>query len=72
MLTLMFMFVLMLMSQCKPRFTIVQSAWSKQRDGYSFAHEICAADADRFKSCISENYLVVSAWILTGSLIECH
>ena len=34
-------------------FSIIQSAWSKQRDGCSLAHEIRAADADRFESRIS-------------------
>ena len=37
----------------------------------SLAHEITAADAGRFESCLLGNYLAVSTWILDGSSIEC-
>ena len=32
----------------------IESGWSKQRDSCSLAHEILAADAGRFESCISQ------------------
>ena len=37
--------------------SFIQSAWSKKRDSCSLAHEIRAADADRFESCISRKLL---------------
>jgi len=52
-------------------FSTIQSVWSKQRDGCSLAHEIPAADAGRFESCISRK-LLGGAWILNESSIECH
>ena len=35
--------------------SFIQSAWSKKRDGCSLAHEICAADADRFERRVDWN-----------------
>ena len=52
----------------------IQSAWSKQRDGGSLAHDISAADAGRLeiKAAFPENYSAVSVWILNQSSIKCH
>ena len=50
----------------------IQSGWSKQSDCCSLAHEIPAANAGRFKSCISRKLFGSSTSILNGSSMECH